>query len=617
MFFDVVVIGAGHAGAEAAWAAANTGASVAICTLTASGIGHMPCNPAIGGTAKGHLVREIDALGGLMGRAIDETGIQFKLLNRSRGPAVWSPRAQADKAAYGAWVRQALEAHPNITFIYGRAARLLRDSGHASGVKLEDGRTLTARAVVITTGTFLNGLIHVGPDQKPAGRAGEPPTVELAESLRSAGFRIGRLKTGTPPRLDRESIDFAAAVDAGVFHVEHGDSEPVPFSFSTTEPRRNQIPCWIVHTNQAIHALVREHIHLSPLFNGQITGIGPRYCPSLEDKVMKFPDKERHQLFLEPEGIESRELYVNGYSMSLPADVQERLVRAVPGLEHAKMLRPGYAIEYDFVQPTELSSSLETRRIPGLFLAGQINGTSGYEEAAGQGLIAGVSAGRKARGQETVQLGRAEAYIGIMIDDLITKGCLEPYRMFTSRAEYRLLLRIDNADLRLTPRGRDWGLVDDERWQRFQDRRARYERNIVSLRRAKVRVASGDRVTADQALKQPEITLATLVKDGHVSVETTSGHAHLDLSSVEVALKFEGYLLRQAQSVERARRQEDRRIPADFPYLRVPGLSTEMVHRLSDVQPSTLGQALRVPGVTPAAVAVVGAYLHRFEHENA
>ncbi|OFW38371.1 MAG: tRNA uridine-5-carboxymethylaminomethyl(34) synthesis enzyme MnmG [Acidobacteria bacterium RIFCSPLOWO2_12_FULL_67_14b] len=609
---DVIVVGSGHAGVEAAWAAARLGCSVGLCTLSRETVAHMPCNPAVGGTAKGHLVREIDALGGLMGRAIDATGIQFKLLNRSRGPAVWSPRAQADKPRYGQWVRTALEAEPNIHWIIGRAGRVLLESGRVAGLALEDGSVHRCRSLVITTGTFLNGLIHVGPEKRQAGRADEPPSKDLAESIKALGMRWGRLKTGTPPRLARRSIDFAGGVKRGVFHVEHGDADPIPFSFTATEPPRNQIACHLMHTTGRVHELVRSSIHQSPLFNGQIAGIGPRYCPSLEDKVMRFPDRERHQLFLEPEGLDVEEIYVNGFSMSLPAQTQEQLVHALPGLESAEILRPGYAVEYDFVQPTELRSSLETHRVPGLFFAGQINGTSGYEEAAGQGLLAGINATQSVLGCEPLVLGRNEAYLGIMVDDLITRGCLEPYRMFTSRAEYRLLLRTDNADLRLTPRGRRIGLVGDDRWDRFERRRARFDANLDRLQRSWVRVDGGARVPASQALRRPELTLEGLIAAGDVAIETVENDRLLDVTSVQTAVKYEGYLVRQEQAVTRAQGAERRRIPEGFPFERVPGLSREMVQRFSETRPETLGQAQRIPGVTPAAVAVVGAYLDRF-----
>ncbi len=602
---DIVVIGAGHAGIEAAWAAARLGVDAVVCTLSRETIGQMPCNPAIGGTAKGHLVREIDALGGLMGEAIDATGIQFRLLNRSRGPAVWSPRAQADKRLYARYVRDRLENEPRIRLAYAHVAALEVEGGAVAGVRLASGHVIEARQVVVTTGTFLDGLIHIGPVQRPAGRFDEPAAVELAASLRSLGLPGGRLKTGTPPRIHRSSIDFSALT------LQPGDEEPVPLSFATTAIRQPQVCCHTARTTGRVHQLVRRHIGSSPLYNGAITGIGPRYCPSLEDKIMRFPDKEAHQLFLEPEGLDVDEVYINGFSMSLPADVQHELVRALPGCEQAEMMRPGYAVEYDFIQPTALDHTLAVRSVGGLFLAGQINGTSGYEEAAAQGWLAGVNAALRVTGEAPFTLGRHEGYIGILADDLVSRGCLEPYRMFTSRAEHRLLLRIDNADLRLTPHGRRLGTVTDERWERFSERRRRHASNTSRLEHTMVRLPSRARAPASEALRNPDIRLADLIAREHLQLELDPLAPSLDVASLDADFRYVGYLKRQEREVGRAARHDAQRVPEWFSFDGLPGLSRELQQRLAEARPGTVGQAGRIPGVTPAALALISAAISR------
>ena len=604
--YDVVIVGAGHAGCEAAHAAARMGLDTALYTMNVDLIAQMSCNPAIGGIAKGHLVREIDALGGIMGLAGDEAGIQFRLLNTSRGPAVWSPRAQADKAGYRYVMRRILEHTPNLFIKQAEVTEILFEGSRVAGIELLDGRRVAARAVVLTTGTFLNGLIHIGEKRFTAGRNGEPASITLANCIRNLGFDWGRLKTGTPPRLDCRTIDFSA------FEAQYGDPEPTPFSFRTTERLENKICCYITHTDERIHSIIRANMSRSPLYSGQIKGIGPRYCPSIEDKVVKFQDKDRHQIVLEPEGVDTHEIYVNGMSTSLPIDVQREILGSMKGLESAQMIRPGYAIEYDFVQPTELHPWLETKKIEGFFFAGQINGTTGYEEAGAQGLMAGINAALKIKGEVPLVLDRADAYIGIMVDDLVTKGTNEPYRMFTSRAEFRLNLRIDNADARLTPIGRRVGLVQEEHWNLYLERQARIERLRDHIAQARVDMAHAffvsrgvefrSRPSFVELLRRPEIHMADLIAEGLIETETLRRE---DIVSLETSIKYEGYLKQQEREVEKLRKAESRRLPPDFDYAKMPGLSREIVEKLSRIRPQSIAQASRIPGITPASISIL------------
>lgn len=618
---DIIVIGAGHAGCEAALAAARMGFETILFTINLDTIAQLSCNPAIGGLAKGHLVREIDALGGEMAKITDRSGIQFRMLNLSKGPAVWSLRAQADRSLYRTFMKQVLETQPRLQVKQAMVERLEAQDGRITGVVTSLGVMYGARAVIVTTGTFLKGLMHIGMESFQAGRAGEFPSITLSDSLRNLGFQLGRLKTGTPPRIDAKSIDFSRLA------AQYGDEPPVPFSYSTERITNPQLPCYITYTNQKTHDIIRGSLDRSPLYGGKISGVGPRYCPSIEDKVVRFAEKDRHQIFLEPEGLQTSEYYANGISTSLPYDVQIALVRSIEGLEHAELMRPAYAIEYDYVPPTQIRHSLEAKTIEGLYFAGQINGTSGYEEAGAQGLMAGINAALKLRGDDPLILRRDEAYIGVLIDDLVTKGTKEPYRMFTSRAEYRLLLRHDNADFRLMEKGHAIGLLPDNAYDKFTLRKARLEQELERLAHERIKPSEAlnarlaelgttpipEDAQLDKLLKRPQVTYDLIAEFAPPKESLPDDVRNL----IGIHVKYDGYIRRQVDLADRLMKHEEKRIPDGFDFSKLSGLSREVMQKLQEVQPRTMGQAGRIPGVTPAAVSLLLIAVEKqWKHQN-
>lgn len=615
--FDVIVIGGGHAGTEAALAAARTGQKTLLLTHNIDTLGQMSCNPAIGGIGKGHLVREVDALGGLMAQAIDHAGIQFRTLNASKGPAVRATRAQADRALYKAFVRSSLENTPNLTLFQQAADDLMVENDHVVGVVTQMGLKIRSKSVVLTVGTFLGGKIHIGMENYAGGRAGDPPSIALAQRLRELPFRVDRLKTGTPPRIDGNSVDYSQ------LGVQHGDTPLPVFSFmGNVDQHPRQIPCFVTYTNQQTHDVIRANLDRSPMYSGVIEGIGPRYCPSIEDKVMRFADKDSHQIFIEPEGLTTTELYPNGISTSLPFDVQVKIVRSMKGFENAHIVRPGYAIEYDYFDPRDLKQTYETKFISGLFFAGQINGTTGYEEAAAQGLMAGMNASLYAQGKEGWSPRRDQAYMGVLIDDLSTLGTQEPYRMFTSRAEYRLLLREDNADLRLTEKGREFGLVDDLRWQRFNQKVENIEKERQRLKdiwinpqtqgvdklNVLLKTPISREASGEDLLRRPEMNYQQLSSLDHFAPVLDDIQA---AEQVEIQVKYEGYINRQLDEIEKSLRHENTKLPSDLDYKQVTGLSNEVVLKLNNAKPETIGIASRISGITPAAISILLVYLKK------